>query len=152
LCDLETASESAPVALQKAGVIGAGSPAHTVVLKPGECIHIMTGAPVPEGTEAVVPIENVDVQDSRITFKSLPSPMANIRLAGEDFQKGDKILQSGDALGTAHILPLATLGISRIRVFKKPKVAFMATGRELVDDLSAPLGSGQIYNSNRPYA
>lgn len=52
----------------------------------------------------------------------------------------------------SHILPLATLGISRVRVFKKPRFAFISTGRELIDDLSADLGCGQIYNSNRPYA
>lgn len=152
MCDLEGASEETPVFLEKSGVIAAGDPVPEEALMAGKCIHIMTGAPVPKGADAVVPIENVDVQDSKITFKSVPKLMANIRRAGEDFQKGDEILKSGDALGVTHILPLATLGISQLRVFKKPKVAFMATGREIVDDLSVPLESGQIYNSNRPYA
>lgn len=152
MCDLEGASEGTPIILEKSGVIAAGDPVPEEALMAGKCIHIMTGAPVPKGADAVVPIENVDVQDSKITFNSVPKPMANIRKAGEDFQKGDEILKTGDTLGVTHILPLATLGISRIRVFKKPKVAFMATGREIVDDLSAPLESGQIYNSNRPYA
>ncbi len=152
MCDLEGASEEAPVVLEKSGVIAAGDPVPEETLMAGKCIHIMTGAPVPKGADAVMPIENVDVQDSKITFKSVPKLMANIRRAGEDFQKGDEILKSGDALGVTHILPLATLGISQLRVFKKPKVAFMATGREIVDDLSVPLESGQIYNSNRPYA
>lgn len=152
MCDLEGASEEAPVVLEKSGVIAAGDPVPEETLMAGKCIHIMTGAPVPKGADAVMPIENVDVQDSKITFKSVPKLMANIRRAGEDFQKGDEILKSGDALGVTHILPLATLGISQLRVFKKPKVAFMATGREILDDLSVPLESGQIYNSNRPYA
>lgn len=152
MCDLEGASEEAPVVLEKSGVIAAGDPVPEEALMARKCIHIMTGAPVPKGTDAVVPIENVDVQDSKIIFKSVPKPMANIRRAGEDFQKDDEILKSGDALGVTHILPLATLGVSWLRVFKKPKVAFLATGREIVDDLSAPLESGQIYNSNRPYA
>ena len=152
MCDLEGASEEAPVVLEKSGVIAAGDPVPEEALRAEKCIHIMTGAPVPKGTDAVVPIENVDVQDQKITFKSVPKLMANIRRAGEDFQKGDEILKTGDTLGVAHILPLATLGISQLRVFKKPKVAFMATGREIVDDLSTPLESGQIYNSNRPYA
>ena len=152
ICDLEEASENSPVVLEKSGVIAAGDPVPEEALRAGKCIHIMTGASVPKGANAVVPIENVDVQDSKITFKSVPEPMANIRRAGEDFQKGDEILKTGDALGVTHILPLATLGISQLRVFKKPKVAFMATGREIVDDLSTPLESGQIYNSNRPYA
>lgn len=150
--DLEGASEGTPVVLEKSGVIAAGDPVPEKALMAGKCIHIMTGAPVPKGSDAVVPIENVDVQDSKITFRFVPKPMANIRRAGEDFQKDDEILKSGDALGVTYILPLATLGVSQLRVFKKPKVAFMATGREIVDDLSAPLESGQIYNSNRPYA
>ena len=152
ICDLEGASEEAPVVLEKSGVIAAGDPVPEEALRAEKCIHIMTGAPVPKGADAVVPIENVDVQDQKIAFKSVPKLMANIRRAGEDFQKGDEILETGDTLGVAHILPLATLGISQLRVFKKPKVAFMATGREIVDDLSVPLESGQIYNSNRPYA
>lgn len=152
VCDLEGASDNNPVTLEKSGVIAAGDPVPEDTLRAGKCIHIMTGAPVPKGAEAVVPIENVDVQGSRIIFKAIPGAMENIRRAGEDFRKGDKILQFGDTLGAAHILPLATLGISRFRVFKKPKVAFMATGREIVDDLSTSLESGQIYNSNRPYA
>ena len=152
ICDLEGASESTSVILEKTGVIAAGDLVPEEAIMAGKCIHIMTGAPVPKDTDAVVPIENVDVQDSKVTFKSVPKPMANIRCAGEDFQKGDEILKAGDSLGVTHILPLATLGISRLRVFKKPKVAFMATGREIVDDLSATLESGQIYNSNRPYA
>lgn len=152
ICDLEGASESASVILEKSGVIAAGDPVPEEAIMAGKCMHIMTGAPVPKGADAVVPIENVDVQDQKITFKSIPKLMANIRCAGEDFQKGDEILKASDTLGVVHILPLATLGVSRLRVFKKPKVAFMATGREIVDDLSAPLESGQIYNSNRPYA
>lgn len=150
--DLEAASEETPVVLEKSGVIAAGDLVPTEAIMAGKCIHIMTGAPVPKGADAVVPIENVDVKGSKITFRFVPKPMANIRFAGEDFQKGDEILKSGDALEVTHILPLATLGVSRLRVFKKPKAAFMATGREIVDDLSAPLESGQIYNSNRPYA
>lgn len=151
-CDLEMASEDNPVTLEKDGIIAAGDPITEDVLKAGKCFHIMTGAFVPKSVDAIVPIENVDVQGSKVIFNAIPTDMANIRRAGEDFQQGDKILKSGDTLGTSHILPLATLGISRLRVFKKPKAAFMATGRELVDDLSASLKSGQIYNSNRPYA
>jgi len=86
ICDLEEASENTPVVLEKSGVIAAGDPVPEEALRAGKCIHIMTGASVPKGANAVVPIENVDVQDSKITFKSVPEPMANIRRAGEDFQ------------------------------------------------------------------
>lgn len=150
--DLESAHKDTPVVLEKSGVIAAGDAVPEEPLNAGKCIHIMTGAPVPIGADAVVPVEHVGIQGPMITFKTVPKPLDNIRRAGEDFQKDDKIMQAGDTLEGSHILPLATLGISRLRVFKKPKVAFMATGREIVDDLSAPLKSGQIYNSNRPYA
>lgn len=150
--DLKKATKDAPVTLKKSGIIAAGDPVSTKQLKSRTCIQIMTGAPVPKGADAVVPIEHVELHGDDVLFKDKPKEHANIRFAGEDFKKSDVLLKAGDRLGAAHILPLATLGIHQFQVYKKPRVAFMATGRELVDDFSTPLKSGQIYNSNRPYA
>lgn len=151
LSDLAGAAEDSPVALRKTAVIAAGDAPPEVAIKSGECTHIMTGAPVPPGAEAVVPVELVKQDGEQITFEAQPKESANIRRAGEDFKKGDQLLKVGDHLSTAHILSLATLGVGELKVFKKPRAAFLATGKELVDDLSCSLKSGQIYNSNRPY-
>ena len=134
-------------------MIAAGDSISTSSLQSGNCIQIMTGAPVPPMANAVVPIEKVKVkQNSTIEFNSAPILNDNIRKAGEDFKKGIRVLNLGQKIQAQHILPLATLGISELKVYKKPRTAFLATGKELVDDLSLKLGSGQIYNSNRPHA
>ncbi len=138
-------------ALLKAGTISAGDPVPEEKMKAGQCIAIMTGAPVPPETEAVVPIELVKIQGDEVVFSARPEMGANIRRAGEDFKKGMAVLKVGQTIFPQHIMPLAALGISEVKVFKVPKVACLATGLELVDDLSQELASGQIYNSNAPY-
>ena len=85
-------------------------------------------------------------------FTAPVRPQANIRLAGEDFCIDDPVLTRGQLLHVAHILPLATLGVGEVEVFKRPRCMFVSTGKELVDDLAVGLEAGQIYNSNRPYA
>lgn len=151
LSDLRGASEDNPVTLHKSGIIAAGDPVPDKPLQIGNCIHIMTGAPVPPAANAVVPIELVVVNGDVIEFTATSTLNANIRKAGEDFKKGTSVLDVGQRIGPQHIMPLATLGIAEVKVYQKPRAAFLATGRELVDDLSADLKSGQIYNSNRPY-
>ncbi len=150
--DLSSSSKNNPVTLAKVGGIAAGDCVSDITLQRGACVQIMTGAPVPAGANAIVPVELVSINEEGVDFFSVPEQGAHIRRAGEDFKEGDLLLQKGQYLDTAHILPLATLGISHVEVVKKPRVAFLSTGRELVDDLSSSLGSGQIYNSNRPYA
>jgi molybdopterin molybdotransferase len=112
----------------------------------------MTGAPLPAGTEAIVPIENVRLDKNQVTFSEKPKAGQHIRRAGEDFKKGTLLLSPGTRVTAAHIMPLATLGIAQITVFSKPRVLFISTGAEIVDDLSAPLQRGEIYNSNKLYA
>lgn len=147
LCDLK---EEGGV-LTKSGTIAAGDSVPKESVQAGQCMEIMTGAPVPSGAEAVVPIELVDVQGDKILFKEQPEMGANIRLAGEDFEKGNDVLKAGEQIQVQHIMPLAALGIDKVEVYKKPRAIFLATGDELVEDLSQDLKSGQIYNSNRPY-
>ncbi len=137
---------------KKTMVIAAGDPIPERQIKPDECAQIMTGAPVPMGVDTVIPIENVVIDGDNIKFIKSFKKGDHIRKAGEDFQKGQTILSRGDIITSQHIMPLATLGIAQIEVFKKPRAAFIATGKELVDDLSKELQSGQIYNSNAPYA
>lgn len=138
--------------LRKSGIVAAGDPVLEKNIAVGTCVQVMTGAPVPPDAEAVVPVENIKIEGENILFASRPEAGANIRNAGEDFRKGVKVLEIGQAIHSQHIMPLAALGIGMIEVFKKPRAAFISTGRELVDDLSESLKPGQIYNSNRPYA
>jgi molybdopterin molybdotransferase len=149
--DLSHASDANPVTLVSVDIIAAGNnPA--AALKPKQCMEIMTGAPAPQGADTVVPVEVVEVSGERVIFCETPKPGAHIRRAGEDFQKGDPVLNAGKRLGPQHILPLATLGIGSVAVHRSPRIGLITTGKEIVDDLSKPLELGQIYNSNAPYA
>jgi molybdopterin molybdotransferase len=152
LKDIENATAEAPVTLLKSGTVGAGDHKMDSVLETGSCYHVMTGALLPKGTEAIVPIEDVIVNDHQVMFRSSTTAGKHIRFAAEDFKKGMVLPIAGEVLLPAHILPLATLGISTVSVYKKPRILFIPTGAELTEDLSAPLAMGQIYNSNAYFA
>ncbi len=137
--------------LKKVGLLAAGDAVSEDVMQPGTCIEIMTGAPTPPCAEAVVPVELVEIDGDEVHFKTRSEMGVNIRRAGEDFQKGMEVLKAGQTIHPQHIMPLAVLGIDKLAVFKKPRAVFLATGDELVEDLSQDLKSGQIYNSNLPY-
>lgn len=137
--------------LVKSGIIAAGDAVPEARVLEGQCIEIMTGAPVPPKADAVVPVELVEVNGDDVRFNALPQNGANIRYAGEDFKNGADVLKAGQRIYPQHIMPLAALGVDKVDVYKKPRAAFLATGNELVEDLSQDLKSGQIYNSNRPY-
>jgi molybdopterin molybdotransferase len=152
LADIKDASSVKPVRLTKAGMIAAGETLAGQSLTAGTCWHIMTGAKVPAGADCIVPIEEVLMEGDTVIFKSIPKLGQHIRKRGEDFLKGTKITLTGERISAAHIMPLATLGISSLDVLKKPRVLFISTGAEIIDDLSSPLQEGQIYNSNAAFA
>ncbi|MBK7362536.1 MAG: molybdopterin molybdotransferase MoeA [Micavibrio sp.] len=137
--------------LEVAGRIVAGELKEYKPLLPGQCYEIMTGAPLPLGCDAVVPVEKTERNQEKILFRAAPRKGDHIRRAGEDFASGDIVLEKGKALKPTHILTLATLGVGKVKVLKKPRVAFISTGQEVVDDLSSLLKPGQIYNSTGPY-
>ena len=113
----------------------------------GETMRIFTGAPLPDGADAVVPQENVDVDGDRIVVRGPVEPGAYVRPAGEDVQPGDTVLEPGQEIGAAEIGLLATLGVSQVSVGRRPRVAVLSTGNELAD-LGVEPGPGQIPNSN----
>jgi len=150
--DIDHASNDNPVPLGMIGHLPAGGAPAARALMPGECYEIMTGAPVPHGCDAVVPVEKTEKDwRGRIIFRAPASKGDNIRLMGADFKAGDSVLSAGTTIRPEHILTLATLGIGKIRVIRKPNVAILSTGQEVVDDLAQLLKPGQIYNSTGPY-
>ncbi len=116
-------------------------------IESGETMRIFTGAPLPDGADAVVPQEDVEVQGDRILIGQRVSSGAFVRPAGEDVQRGDIVLEPGQTIGAAEVGLLATLGVSQVSVGRRPRVAILSTGNELAD-LGAEPGPGQIPNTN----
>ncbi|MNG99573.1 Molybdopterin molybdenumtransferase [compost metagenome] len=114
----------------------------------GHCIRIMTGAPVPEGTEAVVMQEEAQVEGELVRFLTQPRPGQNIRRRGEDLAEGARVLAVGLRLSPRELPLLASLGIASVRVRRPLKVAIFSTGDEL-KPVGTPLAHGDIYDSNR---
>jgi molybdopterin molybdotransferase len=113
----------------------------------GEAARIFTGAPLPDGADAVVPQEDVEVDGDHVRVPAAIARDAFVRPRGEDVRPGDRVLEPGQRLGPAEIGLLATLGHSPVRVHRRPRVAILSTGNELAD-LGEEPGPGQIPNSN----
>jgi len=116
-------------------------------VRPGTAVRIMTGAALPEGADAVIPVEYAREAHGRVRFiKTFPAG-ANVRPVGQDLALGDLLLSPGLVLGAAEIGLLATVGQTEVTVYPRPRVAIMATGDELVPMEQTP-GPGQIRDSN----
>lgn len=111
-------------------------------------VRIMTGAPIPKGANAVIKQEDVTLEDDFIILKKNIKENENICIKGEDISKGSLLLKSSKKLDYADIGILASSGINKMKVYKKPKIAFISTGDEVVD-IGLALGEGKIYNSNK---
>lgn len=129
------------------GTVFAGHPFNQAI-QAGQTVRIMTGAPMPEGSDTVIMQEHASQVGKQIFFQGKQSPMQHVRQAGEDLQQGTTAICKGKQLSPADIGLLASLGVSEVEVLKKVSVAFFSTGDELVslDDI---LRDGQIYDSNR---
>ncbi|MEN6480112.1 MAG: gephyrin-like molybdotransferase Glp, partial [Anaerolineales bacterium] len=124
----------------------AGADAATPLLA-GECRRIMTGAPLPPGADAVIPVEETSEVDGVMVSRSRPAPGTNVRAIGSDVARGAPVLPAGTLLGPAEIGLLATLGLAEAPVHPRPRVLVLATGDELVPP-GQPLAPGQVYDSN----
>ena len=147
--DTTGASDTAPATLAVVATLPAGGRPDTPVA-PGQAIRIMTGAPMPPGADAVVPVEyTAATPDSQqVDIHQPAEPGAHIRRAGEDLTAGQLAVAADTWLTPAHLGVLASIGATSIAAYPKPKVAVFSTGDELVSDGSA-LEVGQIRDSNR---
>ena len=128
------------------GEIQAGSDA-SYTLQAGEAVRIFTGAPVPSSADAVVIQEKVQRDGDTLTVASVIKPGQNIRTVGSQVPKGSVVLKQGTVLNAAALGLLQSLGLAQVQVYKKPRVAILVTGDELIS-IDEPLAQGKIYESN----
>lgn len=133
-------------ALRITGYLPAGDEGDVLVGE-GEAVRIMTGAPIPSGADAVVPVEECVEAESAVSFAEKVRVGQHIRFSGEDFRKGDIVLEPGRVLRPAEVNVLASFGKALVPVYRRPRVAIVATGDELVELGDRP-GRGQVINSN----
>lgn len=144
-------AEDADKPLQQIAHIAAGYSGALPEITAGQCAAIMTGAPVPTGCDAIVPIEKTEKQGDTVHVKATVKTGDFIRKAGADYQLNDLVLRKGTLLSAAQVLALATLGVGMVGVVQQPRVALLSTGAEVVDELQAALHDGQIYNATKPF-
>lgn len=150
--DLQEASADVPVGLACVAHLGAGS-CYADTLLPGQCVRIMTGAPIPDGADTVVRIEDVRFEGAgsvgdTVLFSEPVRLGRHIRRAGEEARAGDVIMEAGEIVQPAGVGLLASCGNLQVEVYARPKVALLTIGSELVDASEMP-GPGMIRDSNR---
>ena len=138
--------EHLPVTLPVTGDVAAG-PASPLRVQPGLCVRIMTGAVMPAGADAVVPVEWTDGGIAQVRIDRRPDVGAFVRRTGEDVTAGELVLAVGSHLGSSQIGLAAAIGRSRLVVRPRPRVVVVSTGSELVEP-GTPLSPGQIPDSN----
>ncbi|MDD5761524.1 MAG: molybdopterin molybdotransferase MoeA [bacterium] len=132
--------------LRIAGYQTAGGPGADAV-PPGGAVRIMTGSPIPRGCDAVVPFEEAEERDGSVRVPAPVRPRRHIRFRGEDVRAGERIIPEGTILRPPEISLLASFGRAMVPVYRKPRVAILSTGDELVE-LGDPPAHGKIVNSN----
>jgi len=145
--DVAAATPTHPVALEVVEHLPAGTVSRRT-LAAGQAARIMTGAPIPPGADAVVMVETTDGGRERVLVRGGVRPGENLRRRGESVVAGEVALARGTVLRPAEMAMLATLGRTRVRVIRRPQVALLSTGAELVPPDATP-GPGQIRDSNR---
>lgn len=150
--EIAGATEEAPAQLKVIAEIGAGD-VFSGAIAPGECVRIMTGAPLPDDADSVVKYEIVAVVEgdgkpgSTVAFAAPTAEGSNVRPAGEEARAGEVVVERGEVIGAAGVGFLASCGVLEVPAYRRPRVAIIATGSELVPPDQVP-GPGQIRNSN----
>src|SRR5919199_2310283 len=147
--DIAGAAKNAPVTRPVRETVAAGQfPAGPIT--PGVAVRIMTGAPLPDGADTVIRVEDTDGGLTTVTIRDARDVRKNVRARGEDFHEGAVVLDRGTPVGPAQIGVLASIGRSAVDVYRRPRVAFLGSGDELVDldRFSEALGGRKIVSSN----
>jgi molybdopterin molybdotransferase len=144
--DVAEATSDRPVHLPVVGEIAAGQ-TQIFAMSPGTAVRIMTGAPIPTGCTAVVPVEDTDDGVVKVLVSRAPTEGQHIRRAGEDIAKGDVVLRAGERIDARKAGLLASIGLGRVQARPRPRVVIMSTGSELVEP-GEPLGRDSIYDAN----
>src|SRR3954451_9917128 len=144
--DVASASDDHPVHLPVVGELAAGQ-TKLLALSPGTTVRIMTGAPVPQGADAIVPIEWTDGGVATVRISRAPERDEHVRHKGEDVQVGDVLLEDGAVLGPRQLGLLASVGRSQVRSRPRPRVVIISTGAELREP-GTKLGHDSIYDAN----
>lgn len=139
-------TQHSPATLTRVGEVKAGS-SFTGKLAPGECVQIMTGAPLPAGADAVVMIEFTGAERDRITVNRSVRPRENVVRRGSETTQGEVLLRAGTRIGFAEIALMAQVGKTEVGVWQRPRVAILSTGDEVVEIDRQP-GPFEIRNSN----
>ena len=124
-----------------------GDPASLVVTA-GTCVEIATGAPMPDGADAVVMVEDTYRAGNTVSIFTSVEPLQHVGRQGADISRGQKVLSRGDGLNASRVGALAALGLAEVDVFARPRVTILSTGNEIIEP-GTPLGPGQIYDINR---
>jgi len=144
--DTRGASPGSPKKLKVVAELKAGD-LPSVGIKNGEAIKIMTGATIPEGADAVIMVENTSSKGDSVAILKEVEEGENIRRVGEDVKEGELVIQKGTLLKEAHVGMLAALGISKVRVTRRPRIAILATGDEVIN-IEEELKPGKVRNAN----
>ncbi len=144
--DTRGAAPDSSVLLRVIGEVRAGEPGDISVSE-GTAARIMTGAPVPKGADAIVPVEDTEESGTDVIVNAATELGRHVRPAGDDLKEGDLLVSAGSELGPGEMALLASMGISPVKVHRKPRVAVLVTGDELVPPEQTPQ-PGQIRDSN----
>ncbi len=144
--DIEAASEPHPVRLRVLETVGAGV-MPSLRIDAGQAVRTMTGAPIADGADAIVPVERTRGTENEVEILAPAERGAFVRPRGEDLKRGELVLSAGKALSASDLGMLASLNRSMVDVHRRPRVAIVATGDELVDVDTVPVGA-QVINSS----
>ncbi len=140
------ADENKPVKLEICGIVNVGEKPE-ITVKRGMAAEITTGAPIPEGADAVVMVENTERKNREVYVYTAVAEGENIMKAGSDIKRGETVVEKGRVLGAREIGAIAAVGKAKVKVYKIPRIAILSTGAEITEP-GEPLAPGKIYDIN----